>query len=62
MTFGIEYTGPGLGQAYKCGGVKLVNGIPRLPNPHCEVSNLSDFRFQDTMLFLVSVSLNHNNF
>jgi hypothetical protein len=28
MTFDVGNPGPGLGQAYKCGCVNLVNGIP----------------------------------
>jgi hypothetical protein len=31
MTYGIRKPGPGMGQAQKCGGVKLVNVIPILP-------------------------------
>jgi len=30
MTYGIGNSGPDLEQAQKCGGVKLVNGIPLL--------------------------------
>jgi hypothetical protein len=30
-TYEIGNTGPGLGRAQKCGGVKQVNGIPTLP-------------------------------
>jgi len=32
MTHDIEIPGPVLGQTQKCGGVKLVNGIPTLPS------------------------------
>jgi len=28
MTYGIGNSGPGLGQAQKCGGIKPVNRIP----------------------------------
>jgi len=28
MACDVEHPGPGLGQAEKCGRVKLVNGIP----------------------------------
>jgi hypothetical protein len=28
VTYDIEYSGPGLGQAHKCGGIKLINRIP----------------------------------
>jgi len=31
MTYCVGNPGPGLGQAHKCGSVKLVNGIPNLP-------------------------------
>jgi hypothetical protein len=30
MTFDIKNSGPGLGQAQKGGGVKLINGMPTL--------------------------------
>ena len=56
MTYGIEHPDPGLGQSSEGGGVKSVNGIPSLPNPHCKVLNLSDlyiFRFPETMPFSV---------
>ena len=33
MTCDIGNTGPGLGQAQKCDGVKLINGIPTPPRP-----------------------------
>jgi hypothetical protein len=32
MTYDIGNPGLGLGQAQKCGRVKLVNGIPTLPS------------------------------
>jgi len=32
MTCDVGHPGPGLGQAEKCGGVKLVDGIPTLPS------------------------------
>jgi hypothetical protein len=31
MTFDVENSGPGLGQAQKCGGVEPVNGNSTLP-------------------------------
>jgi hypothetical protein len=31
MTYDIGNPGPDLGQAQKCGRLKLVNGIPTLP-------------------------------
>ena len=31
MTYDIGHPDHGLGQAQKCGGVKLLNGIPTLP-------------------------------
>jgi hypothetical protein len=40
MTYDVGNQGPGLGQAQKCDRVKLVNGIPILPNPHDKTSYL----------------------
>jgi len=33
MTYDVGNPGPGLGQADKCGGVKLINGVPTLHFP-----------------------------
>jgi len=30
MAYDVIYSGPGLGQAQRCGGIKPVNGIPTL--------------------------------
>jgi len=32
VTYDIEYSGLGLGQAHKCGGIKLINRIPTIPS------------------------------
>jgi len=42
MTYDVGNTGPGLGQAQKCGGIEQVNGILIPNNMICKIMSISD--------------------
>ena len=50
----LENPHHGLGQALKCGGIKLLNGIPILPVHHYH--SINDFSTDGVVLLYIVVS------